>query len=218
MNETYELKDRTYIEPTVSRDEQLNFVNNLRATQQADLSKINRDTHALGTNVTSNLGGLGGAEGVFNRRYVAPQTNSLVSELKSKAQATALNTALNNLQAQYQNEYNQAYRSYNKRNRTSGNNNGNDDDPYAGLLDGILNSYKFLTTQNVNDSANKNNGESGSNSNSNSGTNSDSGSSFNLPLKNPFSINKRESTPSSNSGSNSQPSAWDNMLNILKFF
>lgn len=166
MNETYELNDRAYIEPTVSRDEQLNFVNNLRATQQADLSKINRDTHALGANVPMNLGGLGGAEGVFNRRYVAPQTNALVSELKAKAQASALNTALTNLQNQYQNEYQQAYRRAAKRAKTTGGGDGGGTSPYdeflSKYLNGFINSdqYKQYTTNQLNKDVNKNTNQS----------------------------------------------------------
>lgn len=157
MNETYELNDRTYLEPTVSRDEQLKFIDNLRSTQQADLSKINRDTHALGTNVPMNLGGLGGAEGVFNRRYVAPQTNSLVSELKAKAQASALNTALTNLQNQYQNQYQQAYRRAAKRNRGSGGGSGGGgggnqslDDLINSIINNVGSSERLFTTNDLN--------------------------------------------------------------------
>lgn len=180
MNETYELNDRTYIEPTVSRDEQLNFVNNLRATQQADLSKINRDTHALGTNVPMNLGGLGGAEGVFNRRYVAPQTNALVSELKAKAQASALNTALTNLQNQYQNEYQQAYRRAAKRAKTTGGGNGGNgggstlEDLINSIINNIQNPEEVKnTTGNLNrlfGGNSSNNSSSSSSSSSSSGT------------------------------------------------
>lgn len=183
MNETYELNDRTYIEPTVSRDEQLNFVNNLRATQQADLSKINRDTHALGTNVPMNLGGLGGAEGVFNRRYVAPQTNALVSELKAKAQASALNTALTNLQNQYQNEYQQAYRRAAKRAKTTGGGNGG-----GSTLEDLINSTinNIQSSEEVKNTTGNLNKLFGGNSSNNSSSSSSSSSSSGTSLyKNP---------------------------------
>ena len=125
MAETYSFEDRTYLEPTVSRDEQLGFVDRLRAIENKDLQKIATDTHNLGTDVPSNLGGLSGigkpnslgisgadtgSAGIWRNRYERPQTNALVADLKATAQASALDTALNNLLNQYKNRYNQAAR------------------------------------------------------------------------------------------------------------
>lgn len=127
-NEYYDFEGRRYINPTLSRDEQLGFINNLRDTQGQEMAKIARDTHNLGTDVPSTLGGLSGAEGVWNKQYVAPRTNAYVDGLKSAAQAQALNEALNNYQSQLKQKYNEAYRAYNKRklNYANGNNGNND--------------------------------------------------------------------------------------------
>lgn len=112
--ETYTFEDRMYVNPTTSRDEQLQFVDNLRAIQAEDAARIARDTHNLGTDVTSNLGGLNGAEGVWARQYANPQVDSMVATLRATAQAQALTDILKNYQNQLQNRYRQAYRKYNR--------------------------------------------------------------------------------------------------------
>lgn len=143
MAETYDFEDRKYIEPTVSRDEQLGFIDRLRAIENKDLQKIATDTHNLGTDVPSNLGGLSGigkpnslgisgadtgSAGIWRNRYERPQTNALVADLKATAQASALDTALNNMLNQYKNRYNQAAR---KAAKAGGGTAGvSDDDPY----------------------------------------------------------------------------------------
>lgn len=165
MAETYSFEDRQYIDPTVSRDEQLSFIDRLREIENKDLRKIATDTHNLGTDVPSNLGGLSGigapnslgisgadtgSAGIWRNRYERPQVNALVSDLKATAQATALNTALNNMLNQYKNRYNQAARAAAK----SGGGGGGDDsplnenqgDPYSkilntGAVNGDLGSY-----------------------------------------------------------------------------
>lgn len=109
-NETYTFEDRMYVNPTISRDEQLKFVDNLRAVQAEDAARIARDTHNLGTDVTSNLGGLNGSEGIWSRQYVTPKVNAMVSSLRAAAQAQALSDALSNYQSQMQERYKQAYR------------------------------------------------------------------------------------------------------------
>lgn len=115
-NDYYEYEDRRYVNPTVSRDEQLGFIDNLRNTQAQDINKIVRDTHNLGTDVSSNLGGLNGATGIWNQQYVSPRTNAYMEGLKSTAQAQALNDALTNYQNQLKHRYNEAYRAAQKRN------------------------------------------------------------------------------------------------------
>lgn len=167
MAETYEFEDRTYIEPKVSRDEQLGFIDRLREIERKDLQKIATDTHNLGTDVASNLGGLSGigkpnslgisgadtgSAGIWRNRYERPQTNALVADLKATAQATALNTALNNVLKQYKNRYNQAARKAGAGGGGVGG--GGDEDPYnlnvgdmleeaigTGLVNGTKGSY-----------------------------------------------------------------------------
>lgn len=114
-NETYTFEDRMYVNPATSRDEQLKFVDNLRAVQAEDAARIARDTHNLGTDVTSNLGGLNGSEGIWSRQYVTPKVNAMVSSLKAAAQAQALSDVLSNYQNQMQERYKQAYRRAQKR-------------------------------------------------------------------------------------------------------
>lgn len=154
MAETYNFEDRVYVEPTVSRDEQLGFIDRLREIENKDLQKIATDTHNLGTDVPSNLGGLSaigtpnslgvsgadtGSAGIWRNRYERPQTNALVADLKATAQASALETALNNMLNQYKNRYSQAARKAAKAGNggTTGNNdpyNTNVGDPYKAPL------------------------------------------------------------------------------------
>ncbi len=115
MNESYDFEDRKYINPTISRDEQLSFIDNLRSTQQADIDKIVRDTHNLGTDVSSIEGGLNGATNLWASQYVTPKTDAIVSSLRASAQAQALNDVLGNAVAQMKQRYNEAYRAANKR-------------------------------------------------------------------------------------------------------
>lgn len=142
--EFYDFEDRKYMEPTVSRDEQLGFIDRLREIENKDLQKIATDTHNLGSDLPSNLGGLSaigrpnsigvsgadtGSAGIWRNRFERPQVNALVADLKATAQASALNTALNNMLNQYKNRYNQAERLANKL-EDSGNGD-DDDDPYT---------------------------------------------------------------------------------------
>lgn len=112
MEETFEFEGTQYINPTTSRDEQLGFIDNLRAVQNQNNEQIKQDTYNLGTQTTSNLGGLTGAEGKWKAEYQTPQINYTIDNLKSVAQQSALNTALSNLQNAWQNRYNQAQRAY----------------------------------------------------------------------------------------------------------
>lgn len=116
MNESYEFEDRKYVNPTVSRDEQLAFVDNLRNVQQADLNQIVRDTHNLGTDVASSYGGLNGATSLWSGQYLAPKMNTMISGLRATAQAQALSDILANYQNQLKQRYNKAYRDYALRN------------------------------------------------------------------------------------------------------
>lgn len=107
--------DRRYINPQVALDESNAFIQNLRDTQQTRNAEISRDTHNLGTDVTSNLGGLSGSDSYFNARYQTPQTNTLIADLKATAQAQALTDAMNNALSQAKQRYSKAYKNYQKR-------------------------------------------------------------------------------------------------------
>lgn len=136
-DETFEFEDRVYINPTQSRDEQLQFIDNLRTAQEQANQQIAEDTYALGTQVPTNLGGLtsgaSNANSYWASRYQTPQVASQIANLQATAQADALSKILAQDQAVYQNRANQAYRAYQKRNRNNGNggnggNGGGDDD------------------------------------------------------------------------------------------
>lgn len=126
-------EDRAYANPSLSRDERLQFIDTLRDTQTANTQQINADTYALGSQLPSNLGGLSGAENTFIARYQTPQTNQAVANLRLAAQQSALNTALSNLQNAYKKRYNDAILNYQKRAATETTTNNND--KYAGGVD-----------------------------------------------------------------------------------
>ena len=109
-SETYEYEGRRYIQPTLSSGEQEAFIDNLRDVQKQNNAQIAQQTQNLGTNVPSNLGGLGGGEAYFTSRYQTPQVNEMTNNLKAAAQAQALNDVMTNYQNQLQNRYKQAYR------------------------------------------------------------------------------------------------------------
>lgn len=110
--ETYDFEDRKYINPTVSRDEQLGFIDNLRDAQQQGLDQIVSETHNLGTDVPSSVGGLNGATGMWQSQYMTPKMNTMVSSMRATAQAQALSDILSNYQNQMKQRYNEAYRAY----------------------------------------------------------------------------------------------------------
>lgn len=110
--ETYDFEDRKYINPEVSRDEQLAFIDNLRDAQNRGMSEIVSDTHALGTDVPSSVGGLNGATGMWQSQYMTPKMNTMISGMRATAQAQALSDILSNYQNQMKQRYNEAYRAY----------------------------------------------------------------------------------------------------------
>ena len=114
-NEYSEIESRYYLNPQVGLDESNKFIENLRSVQQQNNSQIAKDTAALGTEVSSNLGGLTGADSYFTSRYQTPQTNATVANLRATAQAKALNDVLANEQAIWKKRYQDAYRAYQKR-------------------------------------------------------------------------------------------------------
>ena len=116
-SEFYGFEDRSYINPTLSSGEQEAFISNLRDVQGQNNAQIAQQTYNLGTQVPSNLGGLGGGEAYFNARYQTPQVDEMVATLKAAADAQELNDIMTNYQAQLKNRYNQAQRAYNERER-----------------------------------------------------------------------------------------------------
>lgn len=118
-DEFYEYEDRAYIKPTLSSGEQEAFIDNLRNIQGQNNAQIAQQTYNLGTDVPSNLGGLGGGESYFMSRYQTPQVDEMVSTLKAAAQAQALNDVMSNYQAQLKQRYNNAYRKAQKRSRAA---------------------------------------------------------------------------------------------------
>lgn len=110
-SEYFEYENRAYLSPTISRDEQLGFVNTLRDTVERNTDQINTQTQNLGTNITSNLGGLTGSNSYFKQRYQTAPLEAQMNTLKATAQAKALNDLMSNYQNQAANRYSQAYRS-----------------------------------------------------------------------------------------------------------
>lgn len=132
-SEFYEYEDRAYINPTLSSGEQEQFIDNLRNVQSQNNAQIAEQAYNLGTEVPSNLGGLGGGESYFTSRYQTPQVGEMVETLKTAAQAQALNDVMSNYKSQLQNRYKQAYRAYSRRNRgTGGTGTGGDGDSTDG--------------------------------------------------------------------------------------
>lgn len=102
--------ERAYVSPTISRDEQLGFIDNLRNMIGRENQRIATQTQNLGTNVPSSLGGLTGSGSYFQQRYQTMPVENAVNQLKATAQAKALNDIMTNYEAQAKNRYTQAYR------------------------------------------------------------------------------------------------------------
>lgn len=119
-SEYYDFEGRTYINPMLSRDEQLGFIDTLRNTVGRNTAQINTQTKALGSNLPSTKGGLTGSNSYFAQRYQTAPLETQVNTLKATAQAKALNDLMTNYQNQMANRYNQAYRSAQKRASSGG--------------------------------------------------------------------------------------------------
>ena len=125
-NEYLKVNDRYYVNPQLSVDESEQFLEKLKTAQAEGNARIAQQTHNLGTDVPSSMGGLTGSGGIWRQRYQNPQISSMVADLKATAQAQALNETMSNLLAQKQQEYKNAYRSaYKKAAKKSGDNNSN---------------------------------------------------------------------------------------------
>lgn len=127
-DEVTEFEDRVYLNPQIGLDESTSFIDNLRTSQGQQNQEIFQQTENLGTDISSNLGGLTGGESYFTSRFQTPQTSSAVSNLRAAAQATALNQVLANEQAKWQKRYNDAYRAYQQRVSNPDDDDGDDPD------------------------------------------------------------------------------------------
>lgn len=112
--ETTEFESRQYVNPQLTVDQTSDFITNLRNTQQAETARIAEQTQDLGTDIQSNLGGLGGGSSYWTSRYQTPNMASTVADLRATAQASALNDVLANEKAIWQKRYQDAYRNYQK--------------------------------------------------------------------------------------------------------
>lgn len=122
--EYYDYEDRRYVNPVTSRDEQLAFANNLRSVANNNIAKIKNDTYNLGTHVPSNLGGLTGSTGLWNRNFVSPKVESMAQGLRAVAQSSALENAMNNYLNQKKQQYQNAYKAAAKRAASRGGSGG----------------------------------------------------------------------------------------------
>lgn len=122
--EYYDYEDRRYVNPVTSWDEQLTFANNLRSVADNDIAKIKSDTYNLGTHVPSNMGGLTGSTGLWNKSYVSPKVESMTQGLRAVAQSSALENAMNNYLGQKKQQYQNAYKAAAKRAASRGGSGG----------------------------------------------------------------------------------------------
>ena len=105
------------VKPETSRDEQMAFIDTMRGIQGGQNQEIQDTTHALGSDVTPEFGGINGTNSYWLSRYQTPQTESRIATLRTAAQSSALNTALNNYLNRLQEDYNKTARRANKRQR-----------------------------------------------------------------------------------------------------
>lgn len=113
-DEIIEFEDRSYVNPEVSLAEYDQFMEKFRNVQGQNQAQINRDTYNLGTQVPSNLGGLTGAEGLWNAQYQRTQVNDAIENLRRTGAAQAVATAMQNQQNAMANRLAQAQRAYNR--------------------------------------------------------------------------------------------------------
>lgn len=129
-NEYYEEEGKYYANPQLGLDETSQFLESFEAARQRENDRIAQETHALGTDVPSSMGGLSGSGGVWRQRYQNPQVAKMITDLDAEMQGQALSTALSNDLDKWQEKYNQAKRAYNKRQNNSNNpNNPSTTDP-----------------------------------------------------------------------------------------
>ena len=116
------------INPTASSEMQQAFIDKYRQIQGENTAQIGAQTHALGSDLPAQLGGLHGPSEYMKSRYQTPQTESRVAALRTASQLSALNQLMQNDQNRWNERYNQAYRNYQKRKNSGGDGGGGGDD------------------------------------------------------------------------------------------
>lgn len=119
-----DIESRKYINPQTGLDERLSFIDTLRDVQAQNTAQINQNTYNLGSPVTSNVGGLGGSERLWQAQYQTPQIDAQIADLRAVAQQQALNQSMQNISDQMQNRYKQASRNYSRRAKARANSGG----------------------------------------------------------------------------------------------
>ena len=127
-NEYLTVNDRYYVNPQLSVDESEQFLETLRNAQKQGNAQIAQETHALGTDVPSSMGGLSGSGGIWEQRYQNPRVDSAVAKLRASMQADALSKTMGNILSQKQQEYKDAYRKAYKKKENSNNPSGTNPD------------------------------------------------------------------------------------------
>lgn len=123
------------INPMASYNAQQEFIDNYRNAQTERTAQIGDQTHALGSDLTAQYGGLHGPSEYWLSRYQTPQTESRLAALRTSNQLQALNQLMQNDLAREAEKYNQAARAAQK--RANSGNNGNTTDSNGGEKLGV---------------------------------------------------------------------------------
>lgn len=137
MNEEYlRFNDQglAEINPMASYNAQNQFIDNYRNLQAENTAQIGTQTHALGSDLPAQKGGLHGPSEYWKSRYQTPQTESRLASLRTANQLQALNQLMQNDLANETEKYNQASRAANQRANSGGNNNTSDYDSTQGKV------------------------------------------------------------------------------------
>lgn len=153
-NEYLTVNDRYYVNPQLSVDESEQFLETLRNAQKQGNAQIAQETHALGTDVPSSMGGLSGSGGIWEQRYQNPRVDDAVAKLRASMQADALSKTMNNIMNQKQEEYKDAYRAAYKKQLSNsgggGNNGGNEEEKLEINTNGGNNNTELSVNENQN--------------------------------------------------------------------
>lgn len=124
-DEVISFEDRLYVNPEISSREQDAFIDKFQAIQEQNQAQINQDTYNLGTPVSSNLGGLTGAENLWTTQYRGPAVDAAIANLRQVNLQQLINASMQNQQNAMANRINQAKRRYNRANARSSKGSGN---------------------------------------------------------------------------------------------
>lgn len=118
MNEDYlRINEQGLVEvnPMAGYNAQQEFIDNYRNAQAEKTAQIGEQTHALGSDLEAQYGGLHGPSEYWKSRYQTPQTESRLANLRATNQAQALNQLMKEDLEREAEKYNQAYKNYKKR-------------------------------------------------------------------------------------------------------